>query len=104
MSVDLGKKRIIMIHGLASKPAPEITHALWRRAITENIRVSHGLLARSLDAHDDIFESAYWANFVPHHIPDDAAYAAMVGVLEARLRAQCVNGQRPGGGPCEETP
>src|SRR5210317_824077 len=79
MSIDFSNKKIIMIHGLASKPTPEITHQLWRRTLTENIRVSHGLLARSLDAHEDIFESAYWANFVPHHIPDDAAYSKKLG-------------------------
>ena len=35
MSVDFSHKKIIMIHGLASKPAPEITHRLWRHALTE---------------------------------------------------------------------
>ena len=75
MSVDFSNKKIIMIHGLGSKPSPEITHDLWRRTLIENIRVSHRLLARSLDTHPEIFESAYWANFVPHHIPDDAAYS-----------------------------
>ena len=80
MSVDLSKKRIIMIHGLASKPTPEITHHLWRRSITENIRVGNSLLAQSLEAHPDIFESAYWANVVPHHIPDDAAYSKKLEV------------------------
>ena len=54
MSADLSNKKIIMIHGLASKPTAEITHQLWRRTLTENIRVSHRLLARSLDAHPDI--------------------------------------------------
>ena len=75
MTVDLSNKKIIMVHGLGSKPTPEITHDLWRRTLIENIRVSHKLLAQSLDVHQDIFESAYWANFVPHHIPDDAAYS-----------------------------
>ena len=75
MSVDFSNKKIIMVHGLGSKPTPEITHDLWRRTLIENIRVSHRLLARSLDTHPEIFESAYWANFVPHHIPDDAAYS-----------------------------
>jgi hypothetical protein len=75
MSVDLSNKKIIMVHGLGSKPTPEVTHDLWRRTLIENIRVSHKLLAQSLDVHKDIFESAYWANFVPHHIPDDAGYS-----------------------------
>ena len=79
MSVDLSNKKIIMVHGMGSKPAPEISHELWRRTLIENIRVSHALLARSLDAHPQIFESAYWANFVPHHIPDHAAYSKKLG-------------------------
>jgi len=74
MAVDLGSKKIIMIHGLASKPPPDFTHHLWRKTLTENIRVSHRQLARSLDTHTEVFESAYWANVVPHHIPDDADY------------------------------
>jgi hypothetical protein len=78
MSVDFSNKKIIMIHGLAAKPPPETTHELWRRTLTENIRVSHRLLARSLEAHPDIFESAYWANTVPHHIPDDSAYCKLL--------------------------
>jgi hypothetical protein len=88
MSVDFDNKKIIMIHGLASKPAPEITHQLWRRTLTENIRVSHSLLARSLDAHPEVFESAYWANFVPHHIPDDAAYSRKLGLQVDKVIAE----------------
>jgi hypothetical protein len=78
MPVEFSNKKIIMIHGMAAKPTPEITHELWRRTLTENIRVSHRQLARSLDAHPEIFESAYWANFIPHHIPDDAAYSRLL--------------------------
>jgi len=63
-----------MIHGLASKPARDITHRLWRKTLIENIRVSHAPLARQLEADPNIFESAYWADSVPHHVPDDAAY------------------------------
>jgi len=74
MPVDLASKKIIMIHGLASKPPPDFTHHLWRRTLIENIRVSNRQLARNLDADAEVFESAYWANVVPHHIPDDASY------------------------------
>ena len=74
MPVDLTSKKIIMVHGLASKPPPEFTHYLWRKILTENIRVGHRQLADNLDAHAGVFESAYWANIVPHHIPDDASY------------------------------
>ena len=74
MPADLSNKRVIMVHGLASKPPPDVTHELWRNCLVENIRVAHRGLARELDANPQVFESAYWANVVPHHIPDDAAY------------------------------
>ncbi len=75
MALDLSTKKIIMVHGLASKPTPEITHQLWRHTLTENIRVENKQLANSLESHPQVFESAYWANFIPHHIPDDASYS-----------------------------
>jgi len=74
MPIDLSNKKIIMIHGLASKPPRNVTHQLWRKTLTENIRVSHRQLARNLDKHPEVFESAYWADVVPHHIPDDKGY------------------------------
>ena len=74
MPIDLSNKKIIMIHGLASKPPRNETHQLWRQVLTENIRVSHRQLARKLDTHPEVFESAYWADVVPHHIPDDRGY------------------------------
>jgi hypothetical protein len=63
-----------MIHGLASKPPRDITHQLWRKTLIENIRVNDASLASQLDTNHDIFESAYWADVIPHHVPDDAAY------------------------------
>jgi hypothetical protein len=74
MPIDLGNKKIIMIHGLASKPPRDVTHELWRKTLTENIRVGHRQLAKSLDANPQVFETAYWADAIPHHVPDDAAY------------------------------
>ena len=74
MAVGLENKRIIMIHGRASKPPAEVTHRLWRDTLIENIRVSHRRLARRLEDSPGTFVSAYWADVVPHHIPDDAAY------------------------------
>ena len=74
MPTDLSKKKIIMIHGLASKPPQPITHELWRYTLTENIRVNQKQLASNLDENPQVFESAYWADFVPHHIPDDPSY------------------------------
>lgn len=39
MSVDIAKKRIIMIHGLASKPPQAVLDELWAHCLVENIRV-----------------------------------------------------------------
>ena len=74
MAVNLSNKRIIMIHGLASKPPEAVLHKLWQETLIENIRVDNPQLAKELDKQSGVFESAYWANVVPHHIPDDAAY------------------------------
>jgi hypothetical protein len=88
MAVELGDKRIIMIHGRASKPPADINHRLWRDTLIENIRVSHRGLARSLDAHPQVFVSAYWADEVPQHIPDDAAYCRKLALQVDRVVAE----------------
>ena len=80
MPIDLSKKRIIMIHGLASKPPKEDLHSLWRKCIIENIGVDDWKLAESLDKHPNVFDSAYWANETPHHIEDDANYVKKLQV------------------------
>ena len=93
MTTDLANKKIIMIHGLASKPPRAITHHLWKKTLTENIRVSHPELAQLLDQNPDVFESAYWADSIPHHIPDDAGYSRKLEkqvdkVIRERRRTQ----------------
>ena len=80
MAIDVSNKRIIMIHGLASKPPPASTHELWQRCVVENIRIEDAPLASALDRHPDLFESAYWANATPHHIEDDARYVRKLRV------------------------
>ena len=85
MPIDLSNKKIIMIHGLASKPPRNQTHQLWRQVLTENIRVSHRRLARKLDTHPEVFESAYWADVVPHHIPDDKGYIKKLQVQVGKV-------------------
>lgn len=80
MSVHLSKKRIIMVHGLASKPPKKDLHILWKKCIIENIRVDDTRLAKELEAHPDILVSAYWANSTPHHIEDDTSYVRKLHV------------------------
>ena len=84
-----------MIHGLASKPPAEVTHELWQKSLIENIRVDQKRLARKLDRSPEVFESAYWANVVPHHIPDDAAYCRKLRIQVDKVIAerQAIRGQ-----------
>ena len=88
MPANFDNKRIIFIHGLASKPPADVTHDLWRRALTENIRVGNKQLAAGLDRRDDLFESAYWADAVPHHVPDDRAYCKKLRVQVDKVIAE----------------
>ena len=72
--MDISKKRIIMIHGLDSKPPEFDVHRLWTKCLIENIRIDNKPLALELEANPQIFVSAYWANATPHHIEDDKPY------------------------------
>jgi hypothetical protein len=74
MSIDLSKKRIILIHGLAAKPPEEVWLDLCRSCLIENIRVNDPNLAQAVEANPEVIQSAYWADAVPHHIPDDEEY------------------------------
>ncbi len=74
MVIDLSKKKIIMIHGLASKPPEKALHDLWKQCIIENIRIKDEYLANAMASSSGLFESAYWADATPHHIADDASY------------------------------
>ncbi len=93
MGIDLSKKRIIMIHGLASKPPEETLHDLWSRCIIENIRVDDPELAGELEKHEKVFRSAYWADATPHHIADDDDYVDKLrvqvdNVIDARKKTK----------------
>ena len=80
MSNGIEKKRIIMIHGLASKPPKENLHPLWTKSVIENIRVNDSELAEQLETQEDLFHSAYWADSTPHHIADDARYVGKLRI------------------------
>lgn len=91
--VDLSKKRVIMIHGLASKPPAADVHALWSKCLIENIRVDNRDLAAALRASPECLRHAYWADETPHHIHDDRGYVRKLGVqvdkvIAARKRAR----------------
>ena len=56
MPIDLDKKRIIMIHGLASKPPERDVHELWKRCVVENIRAEDQALAQALTKRFDTID------------------------------------------------
>lgn len=76
---NLSKYRIIMIHGLASKPPQKVLDDYWSKCILENIRIEDPALAKTLASSPTVFDSAYWANATPHHIEDDANYCRKLG-------------------------
>lgn len=79
----LDDKKVIMIHGLASKPHEDKLHSLWTKALLENIKVEDSGLYDDLNAKKDtIFSHAYWANEIPAHIEDEKEY---VEKLEKRV-------------------
>lgn len=80
MTQNLAKKRIIMIHGLASKPPQKNLHSFWSNCIIENIRNEDNSLAVSMAKTPKLFVSAYWANATPHHIEDDSSYVKELDV------------------------
>ena len=80
MPTSLEKKRIIIIHGLASKPPEETWLELNRRCLIENVRLVDSEVADALAGSPGVFRSAYWADAVPHHIPDDAVYCRGLSV------------------------
>ena len=47
MAIDLSKKRIIMIHGLASKPPSADVHDLWSKFLVENIRLGEATMNKA---------------------------------------------------------
>ncbi len=91
MAIDLSKKRIFMIHGLASKPPETALHELWSNCLIENIRLDDAPLARAIEGQPSILRHAYWANKIPHHIEDDRRYVRRLRgqvdeVIEARQK------------------
>ncbi len=88
MTIDIAKKRIIMIHGLASKPPQRVLDDLWAECLIENIRVDDKGLATALDNSPETFLSGYWANATPHHIEDDKRYVKKLRVQVDDVIAQ----------------
>lgn len=71
-------KKIIFVHGLASKPKKEITHKFWSKCLIESLQVKNPdiFAGAGKTEIDNIFHSAYWANAVPSHLEDEDAYVS----------------------------
>ncbi len=93
MTIDLSKKKIIMIHGLASKPPKENLDNLWAKCLIENVGAEDKSLAKKMASSEGLFASAYWADATPHHIADDKKYVDKLvtqvdKVIEERTRVK----------------
>ncbi|MGD8510366.1 MAG: hypothetical protein PVI16_01985, partial [Gammaproteobacteria bacterium] len=64
------KVRILLVHGMAGKPAEPQWFELWRRALMENLLMEAGRLAQRLKDDGDLLVSAYWADAIPDHLPE----------------------------------
>lgn len=96
MPINLNKKRIIMIHGLASKPPKKDLHEFWKHCLIENIRLENIDLATALEKRgNESLRSAYWANTTPNHIEDDTQYVKDLKVqVEKVIAARIAAGEK----------
>jgi hypothetical protein len=83
--------RILLVHGMASKPAEPEWFDLWRCALMENLMLEAGRLAPRLEHDAALLVSAYWADAIPDHLPDPPENVrqmrrAVEKVLESRRR------------------
>ena len=67
-------KKIVFIHGLASKPPKEILHKYWLHSLYENLSLTYPDNYKNIDDLAAITESSYWANATPSHIEDSKEY------------------------------
>ncbi|ROR35044.1 hypothetical protein [Inmirania thermothiophila] len=85
----MAAKRILLVHGLASKPPARDLHALWTRCLTANLRAEAPQAVASLGRADleALFETVYWANAVPSHLEDPPeAVAALRRAVDRVIR------------------
>lgn len=69
-------KKIICIHGLASKPPRETLVRNWKRCLAANVNAFDENAFPDPEGADwaDRIEVIYWANAIPNHIEDDGDY------------------------------
>lgn len=69
-------KKIICIHGLASKPPEAILSENWKRCLCQNLHLHDPTSFPDPEAADlrDKIDVVYWANAIPNHLEDDKDY------------------------------
>ena len=103
MGANLLQKQIIIIHGLASKPPENVWLNLCRSCLIENVRIEDSDLADELTRNPEIIQSAYWADSVPYHIPDDHVYCNKLQLrVDDVIRERRLGGERFHVGPGED--
>ena len=82
--------RIVLIHGLATKPSRACLLSQWRRALLANLQLADQEAAR-LAAGEGVIRMAWWADAIPDHILQDEACNAgnedrITRLIEERAR------------------
>jgi hypothetical protein len=62
--------RILLVHGMASKPAEPVWFDMWRQALMANLTMEKGPIGPRIEDDDALLMSAYWADAIPDHLPD----------------------------------
>ena len=67
------KVRIILVHGMSSKPAAPDLLRLWGGTLTANLAIEAGSSADRIAKDPNLMTLAYWADAVPDHLPNTAS-------------------------------
>jgi len=70
-------KKIIFIHGVASKPKKNTLFTNWHKCLNQNLQLHNPTNPSSID---NICSLAYWANVVPNHLEDTPEYTKKVQI------------------------
>ncbi len=62
--------RILLVHGMAGKPAEPVWFDLWRQALVANLLMEAGRFGSRVRDDPALLMSAYWADAIPDHLPD----------------------------------
>lgn len=62
--------RIVLVHGMASKPSAQAWLDLWRTSLIGNLDIEERGLGRRLAEDEALLASAYWADAIPDHLPE----------------------------------